>query len=135
MYTAISQLKDIYQADMQSNDLVLLDFSVNDQFEYAMPWNKDIESIEFGVESLVRHLLSKDVAVVLLENWPLGMLKRTVINNNGTLQSNVIFGPLSSNTIDYTLPYRKIAKYYQLPIWSYRSAVWDKFTDEYQVSK
>lgn len=123
-FTYFSQFAEIFRADIQSNDLILLDFSVNDQYEFGMPWNKDLRIIEFGIESLVRHFLALDAAVVLLEHWPLGIWNLSETSYNSA----------SDNDQDYIVPYRRVAKHYRIPVWSYRSSVWDRFVDSFQVS-
>ena len=79
-------------------DIVLLDYSVNDEVSYG---NRPSE-IEFALEGIVRKLLVDGPAIFILEMYP-------------------------RPPIRYTIPCRKIAAHYKLPIISYYENVYSDF--------
>jgi hypothetical protein len=104
-YLSEMLIKNNYQ--LTSNDLILIDYSINDA---ALELTQDLE---LELENLIRKLLIKSnfAQIVILETFPYP--KCCGLRQDPQIVRN-----------DYVYYYRKVAKYYQLPIWSYRNAVW-----------
>lgn len=98
------------------SDIVFLDISVNDANTFEGTTTKMI-TLERGIEALIRriHWLSKPNSIptiILLEMWP-----GSTISSSG---SNVY--PINT---PYTKAYEKVARHYNLSLWSYRDVVID----------
>jgi len=86
---------------MTKNDVVFIDYSVNDQLSYGNRPNE----VEFALEGIVRRFLAAGdnaPAIIILEMYP-------------------------REPIKYVVPYRKVASHYKLPIISYYENVYSAF--------
>lgn len=119
-----SQYSSMKEYGVNSNDLVLIDYSVNDQVELK----NDLKMVEFGIEGLVRYFLKLDVGVIILESWPRGHLVTSEADHK-----NHYVDP-KHDDISYTVAYRRVARHYNIPIWSYRNAVMDPYMDKNQIN-
>ena len=126
----VSQRKNIFEREIYSHDLIILDYSVNDMGEFRYGNRDNIEIlkdrlvnfVEYGVDGIIRHFLVKGImpTIVLLESWP-----------RGYMRSHYFHLP-EHDEIGYHLAYRKLAEHYNLILWSYRDAVLDNFVDQHQ---
>ena len=119
----LSEVDDIFKIKYKSNDIIFIDYSVNDQKELF----HDLKLVEFGLEGLIRHFLKHNSSVIILESNP-QTGKRMGLSNG----SNNFMKP-NSETVGYFIPYRKLAEYYSLPIWSYHDMVWNDYVDTKQL--
>jgi hypothetical protein len=114
-----SQMHDSGITSFRKDDIVLIDHSVNDALQQVYHG----QVIYDGLQNLVRKVFS--------------------MSDEGSWPSVIILANLPfANTYDnisyeyYADAYRKVAKYWQLPLWSYRDAVWDvQATNHSQLTK
>lgn len=107
------------QYEVSRGDILFLDYSVNDQSVLG----RELSSILYGIEGITRYFLSKGASVIILESFPYGELD---------ISDNLTYYRPNDKFLDYSSIYREIAKYYNVPIWSYRDSVWDKYVDLHQ---
>lgn len=91
---------------LTSSDIVFLDFAVNDAAQYDNAGAK-LANLEVGLETLVRTVLSRSLpgswpTIIILEFWPHP-------DKSG-----------DEGAYDYSILYAKVAKKYQIAIWSYK---------------
>eukprot|EP01041_Mallomonas_annulata_P006156 gene6156-12466_t len=106
---------------ISQNDIVFIDHSVNDA-EYLGTKGR-ITDVQQGVELLVRELIrnAKDHRphIIFVDQWP----------HNGP-------NPSKDKPADFANSvsgiYRSVARYYRLPLWSYREFVWSDFASTNQ---
>lgn len=103
------------EKSFKSTDIVFLDFSVNDCSEsYA-------EKIGLVSESLIRRFLiyGDDTPIlILLETFPV-----RIVGQYATPDP-----PGSGSLHDYTTFYRNVARYYNIPLWSYATSMFTNYT-------
>lgn len=101
---------------LSDRDLVLLDYSVNDGIVFKSSADS-LESLANSLEAIVRNLMKRGngsyPAIVMVEHWPYG--------------HEAYYSPKppppDGTVPDYAVAYRRVARHYKLPIWSYREAV------------
>lgn len=115
----ISQYNELGLSALTSNDIVILDHSVNDGECLTSTDERHTQLLE-GLDTLVRLIYSTSKpnswpTIILLETWPYGTIERRPNSEK--------FDP----PYDYQKVYRQIAKMYNLPVWSYRDMIWSAF--------
>lgn len=128
----LSEDSGVFGAPLGPNDIILIDYSVNDLSQYGgliAPDDLgykgvDVDLIAFGLQGLVRHFLDREQglrpAVVIVESWPHG------------LWHDYSFDRPSHDRKDYSDSYRAVARHYGLPVWSYRDAVNSEYVERHQ---
>lgn len=101
-------LNDSRIQNFSSNDIVFLDFAVNDAVQTDNAGAK-VANMKIGLELLIRNIYFRSIkgswpTVAILEFWP--------------YPENSILGEY-----DYSQIYAQVARKYQLPIWSYKNMV------------
>jgi len=119
------------QINISSSDLVLLDFSINDAAKLSVEESAAVFRLQLCVEKLIRKLLSyngdsNNPAVVLLEHNPFDSADR-ISYKNMQLRDRYKFG--------YTNVYRRLARHYGIPVWSYHDVVHSEFAHQHPLQK
>eukprot|EP01038_Epipyxis_sp_PR26KG_P012825 gene12825-17195_t len=91
---------------LTGNDIIFLDFSFNDGAHCNELRSRLVAE---GLESMILRLFHYSQP----GSWPIIII----------LEMQVFPAPESNDPKSYTLTYRKVAKHYNIPIWSYRDAI------------
>lgn len=108
---------------LKETDLIFIDYSVNDGLAHKTPL--EVDQLERNLELIIRDLYSRMnssiPAIVFIEHWPYGA--------TAYYQPKPENPPAEGPSSDYAAGYRRVARHYHLPIWSYREAVWTDFAE------
>lgn len=120
----LSRPSSLFSANIvQPYDLILFDYSVNDQTQDG----KNVRTITGAVEGFVRYFMAKGFmpGMVLIESWPHGEFI--------PFEFQRISG-MEADTKGYSAAYRRVARHYNLSVVSYMNAVNSAYMTEYQPS-
>jgi len=121
------RLKEVHVESLTSNDIILLDYSLNEVGKYSQSHQQ--YEMEAGMERLIRgllHLAKRNDSmptIVLVETCPFAQ--------DGA--KDLMKPPDRESKVDYSRSYTKLGSYYNLPIWSLRDVVWSNFSRTHPV--
>ena len=136
MFEGLTEKLRKHKVVLTSSDLIFLDHSCNDDafFNFAHTFvaaAKGVENLVYKLFSLSKNAHQTPPAIVILETWP-QYFRFHASTENKHAQLNINKATGGDHISDYSIVYRRVAKHFGIPIWSFRELAWDAFSIDHQ---